>query len=112
MIRVYQISDRMNAYLVLQFRSGDMVTMHKMFNTRRAAFQYLEDTTDSSTSWWKILEFSSPDISVGQSYEVSIRVRWETSNRVTFVGVYPPDQVPADQLRDDMIFVERMDFIQ
>lgn len=80
--------------------------MHRLFESRQRAFSYLEHVNDSSTSWWKVFEIPA-NLNPGESYDIALRIRWESSNRVTFIGAYPgraPDNV---QNRDD-VFVERL----
>lgn len=95
----------MFAYLVIQLRSGDMVAMRKIFSTRSNAFAYLAEQEDTETSWWKILEIDSTDIQFGLPVEIVLRVRWETSNRVTFIGAYQPGFIPS-RYSSDHYFAE------
>lgn len=95
------------AFLVLQLRSGDMVSMHRLFLSRNSAWQYLMQAADTSTSWWKILEIPDANLDVNNNVEIAIRVRWETSNRVTYVGTYAPNNAP-NNLDSEDIFVELM----
>ena len=97
----------MIAYLVVQMRSGDMIAMHRMFSTRGGAFQYLADCQDSETSWWKVVELDSNDIQHGLPVDIVLRVRWETSNRVTFIGAYQPGHIP-EQYSSDHYFAETL----
>jgi len=93
-------------YLVLQFRSGDMVAMHRLYESRQRAFSYLEHANDSSTSWWKVFEIPA-NLVQGQEYDIALRVRWESSNRVTFIGAYP-ERAPNNVQNHDDVFVERL----
>ena len=97
----------MLAYLVIQLRSGDMIAMRKLFSTRPGAFAYLAEQQDTETSWWKILEIESNDIQFGIPVDIVLRVRWETSNRVTFIGAYQPGFVPQ-QYSSDHYFAETL----
>ena len=97
----------MLAYIVVQLRSGDMIAMRRMFSTRSGAFQYLADCQDTETSWWKVVEVDSNEISHGIPVDIVLRVRWETSNRVTFIGAYQPGHVP-EQYSSDHYFAETL----
>ena len=97
----------MLAYLVIQLRSGDMIAMRRMFSNRPAAFAYLAEQRDTETSWWKVVELDSTDIQFGLPVDIVLRVRWETSNRVTFIGAYQPGFIPP-QYSSDHYFAETL----
>lgn len=91
--------------IVLQLRSGDEVKIHAMFYTRESASQYIAIARDSPSSWWKIMDFYDSTIQPNYQYTVIVRVNWETSNRVSLVGVYR--NTPAYQY-DEFCFTETL----
>jgi len=98
----------MRAYILLQMRAGDMVSMLHMYTHRVDAFQALENIIDNSTSWYKVLEIEHNALQPGLLVEVVLRVRWSTSNRVTLVGVFQPGFVPERLTFSDTHFIETL----
>ena len=91
----------MSVFIVLQLRLGDMLSIVRMYTDRSKAFGYIENVRgEADSAWWKVLEI--PYIAaVGREYEVVLNVDWETSNRVTCIGVYEKGCIPDDTLRRD-----------
>jgi hypothetical protein len=89
------------AYIVMQIRSGDLVVMHRMFTNKTYAYEYLYQLPDTSTSWWKVLEVFDENLVGGETYDIAVKVRWGTSNRVTYLGAYQPGCVPQQILNDN-----------
>jgi hypothetical protein len=86
------------AYLVVNLREGDMISMVRFCRSRNAAFQHLQDLIihhDTSTTWWKIVEFDIDQQLDAGNYDVVLRVSWGSSNRVRVIGVFQPGLVPA-----------------
>jgi hypothetical protein len=86
----------MVAYLIINLREGDMVSIVRMYSTRHQVIQFMEQHLigDAETSWWKVVEIPQ-NIQPLVYYDVLIRVRWETSNRVTLIGCYNAGGLPA-----------------
>ena len=94
----------MVAYVVLQIRSGDILTMYRLYADRHSAYEFIENYRGETNSvWWKVMPIHSGDIQVGQTYEIVLNVHWETSTRVMVVGVYDPGMIP-ETVRDNQQF--------
>lgn len=84
-----------STYLVLQLRGGDMVSMYRLYSNRNDAYQFIEDYRGETNSvWWKVLPLPHEFIEEGQTYDIVLDVRWQTSNRVIIVGVYETGMIP------------------
>ena len=48
----------MVAYLIINLREGDMVSIVRMYSTRHQVIQFMEQHLigDAETSWWKVIE--------------------------------------------------------
>ncbi len=91
-----------NAYLVMNLREGDMVSLIAMYKDRGDAYYRLTNLIeeyDSSTSWWKILKVEIPDLPSGV-YDVTVRVNWGGSNRVKFIGIQPEGTITSEPPSD------------
>jgi hypothetical protein len=97
----------MKAYLVLQLRRGDMISMHKLYSNPAYAWNYLSHVQDTDSSWWKVLEIDEPNLQPNTPMDIVIRVRWETSNTVKYVGGFTPRNVPP-QYDEDRYFAETL----
>lgn len=91
-----------NAYLVMNLREGDMVSLIAMYKDRGDAYYRLTNLIeeyDSSTSWWKILKVEIPDLPSGV-YDVTVRVNWGGSNRVKFISIQPEGTIMSEHPSD------------
>jgi hypothetical protein len=91
----------MVAYLVLQLRGGDMLSMYRLYSNRQSAYQFIEnDTKNLPDAWWKVLPVYSGDIQAGLTYDIVVHLQWETTNHVAVVGVYDPGMIPQNILQN------------
>ncbi len=97
----------MIAYLVMNMREGDMVSLVSAHGNRQNAEQRLLAAmlNDSSTAWWKIIEIDVPQI--GVEYDFVVRVSWGSSNRVRFIGAFQVGTVPQ-RYDGDRYFTENL----
>ena len=98
----------MLAYILLQLRAGDMVSMLRLFAHRADAFRALENLIDNSTSWYKIVEINHNNLQLDLNVEIVLSFLLATSNRVTLVGVFQPGFVPDRLTYSDSHFTENM----
>lgn len=102
----------MVAFIVLNLREGDMVSILGAYPTRQQANQRMLDAMeqhDSSTSWWKIVEYGAPDPNPGY-YDVVVRVSWGSSNRVRVIGMFQHGSIPQGMYEGERYFTESVNF--
>ncbi len=94
-------------YLVLELHDGDILNMHTIKQTREAAYRFLAEQDDGDNkSWWKVLEFHHNNIDLGAEYEVVVRVLWNDSNRVEFLGAWLAQGFAQNDGDDDYTYVD------
>jgi hypothetical protein len=96
----------MLGYVVVQLRRGDIVRMCRLFLSRNAAFQYLAEQEDTTSSWWKVVEIESNHIAPNARCEVVLDIAWDRNNRVKIIGVYAEDGIPNEIKEKDEYFAE------
>lgn len=97
----------MIGYIVMNMRSGDMISLISAHSSRAEATQRLLQhmENDEITTWWKIVEIDVPQY--GVEYDIVVRVSWGGSNRVRFIGTFGIGQVPQ-RYDGDCYFADRL----
>jgi hypothetical protein len=98
------------AYLLLNLREGDMVSILHVYHSRETAvirLRELMEHFDSTTTWWKILNVEIQDNTAPGFYDAVVRVNWNSSNRIKFIGLFQENTVP-DKYDKETYFSERV----
>jgi hypothetical protein len=102
----------MIAYIVINLREGDMISVIGAYRTRQSANEHILEMMeyhDTSSSWWKIVEYDHNMVQPG-NYDIVIRVSWGSSNRVKVMGMFQQGTVPEQRYDGERYFIESVNF--